>query len=111
VPGLGLPSEPAYARSNWQSFCVRLPEHCDQRGVMQEMLDRGVSTRRGIMCSHREPAYAGHTLRQPLPRSEEAQDRAVILPLYPQMTDEDIILVSRSLREACSSPRSKVSRG
>jgi dTDP-4-amino-4,6-dideoxygalactose transaminase len=111
VPGLGLPSEPAYARSNWQSFCVRLPGHCDQRGVMQEMLDKGVSTRRGIMCSHREPAYAGHTLRQPLPRSEEAQDRAVILPLYPQMTDEDIIFVSHCLREACSSARSKVSRG
>ena len=25
--------------------------------VMQAMLDAGVSTRRGIMCSHREPAY------------------------------------------------------
>jgi dTDP-4-amino-4,6-dideoxygalactose transaminase len=111
IPGLVLPSEPPYARSNWQSFCVRLPDHCDQRGIMQQMLDKGVSTRRGIMCSHREPAYAGHTLSQPLPRSEEAQDRAVILPLYPQMADEDIIFVSRCLREACSPIVGKVSRG
>ena len=35
VAGLGLPVEPAWARSNWQSFCVRLPEGIDQRQVMQ----------------------------------------------------------------------------
>ncbi|PJA50675.1 MAG: aminotransferase DegT, partial [Syntrophobacterales bacterium CG_4_9_14_3_um_filter_49_8] len=26
-----LPKEPPWARSNWQSFCVRLPDGCDQR--------------------------------------------------------------------------------
>src|SRR5205823_4422933 len=52
------PAEPAFGRSNWQSYCVRLPESVDQRRVMQAMLDRGVSTRRGIMCAHRERAYA-----------------------------------------------------
>jgi perosamine synthetase len=57
VPGLGLPCEPDWARSNWQSYCVRLPESNDQRRVMQHMLDAGVATRRGIMCSHREAAY------------------------------------------------------
>lgn len=25
IPGLGLPAEPEWARSNWQSYCVRLP--------------------------------------------------------------------------------------
>ena len=54
IPGLGLPAEPAWARSNWQSYCVRLPKGLDQRSVMQAMLDEGISTRRGIMCSHRE---------------------------------------------------------
>ena len=58
VPGLGLPVEPEWARSNWQSFCVRLPEGADQKQVMQSLLNEGIATRRGIMCSHREPAYA-----------------------------------------------------
>ncbi len=57
IPGVIPPSEPSWARSNWQSYCVRLPDGCDQQRVMQEMLDAGVSTRRGIMCSHREPVY------------------------------------------------------
>ena len=51
IPGLGLPREPEWARSNWQSYCVRLPEVVDQKGVMQSMLDAGIATRRGIMCS------------------------------------------------------------
>jgi perosamine synthetase len=101
IPGLRLPREPGWARSNWQSFCVRLPDHCDQRTVMQHMLDRGVATRRGIMCSHREPPYREHPTRRPLPASEAAQDRCIILPLYPQMTPGEQDQVADALREAC----------
>jgi dTDP-4-amino-4,6-dideoxygalactose transaminase len=102
IPGLTMPQEPEWAHTNWQSFWVRLPEHCDQRGVMQSMLDRGVATRRGIMCSHREKPYAregGYNL----PESERAQDRNIILPLYPQMTDEEQDYVVEMLRESCAS--------
>ena len=49
------------------------------------MLDAGISTRRGIMCSHREEAYGNLPLRHPLPHSERAQDRCILLPLYEQM--------------------------
>jgi perosamine synthetase len=117
LPGVIAPSEPPWARSNWQSYCVRLPEGCDQRGVMQELLDAGVATRRGIMCSHREPAY---TSQEPwscgagpgncdcppgscsrLLKSEKAQDRCILLPLYHQMTEEDQDRVIRALKTAC----------
>lgn len=97
---LGLPAEPAFARSNWQSFCVRLPDHCDQKAVMQSMLDQQIATRRGIMCSHREEVYSSAPLRMPLPRSEAAQDHAIVLPLYPQMSDEDQVQVVTALKAA-----------
>lgn len=101
IPGLRVPEEPAWARSNWQSYCVRLPDHVDQRELMQRMLDRGVATRRGVMCAHREPAYATAELRVPLPHSEAAQDRCVILPLYPQMTMVEQDKVVEELKDAC----------
>ncbi|MBV8701947.1 DegT/DnrJ/EryC1/StrS family aminotransferase [Bradyrhizobium sp.] len=101
IPGLGLPVQPSYARSNWQSFCVRLPDGCHQRQVMQAMLDEEVSTRRGIMCAHREKAYSGMRHLHSLARSEEAQNRTVILPLYPQMTDTDQDRVVDALARAC----------
>ncbi len=105
VPGLGLPHEPECARSNWQSYCVRLPPGAEQRAVMQDALDRGVATRRGIMCSHREAAYAGAPLRFDLPQSESAQDRCIVLPLYPQMTADEQDRVASVLAEGCSQRR------
>jgi dTDP-4-amino-4,6-dideoxygalactose transaminase len=109
IPGLGLPHEPIWARSNWQSFCVRLPARCEQRGVMQLMLDAGIATRRGIMCAHREPAYARFGRAEgagssdayaPLPESERAQDTSIILPLYHDMTDSEQDYVVETLAAA-----------
>jgi perosamine synthetase len=101
IPGLKLPHEPEWARSNWQSYCVRLASACDQRQVLQAMLDAGVSARRGIMCSHREEAYKAFSPCQPLPESERAQDNCVLLPLYADMTQDDQVRVATALREAC----------
>ena len=117
VPGLGLPHEPEWARSNWQSVCVRLPDGCDQVQVMQRMLDRGIATRRAVMCAHREPAYQKEVWtcgRGPGPcgchpgtctqliESERAQDGAILLPLYHQMTEEEQDYVVAALVEACA---------
>ena len=91
IPSLTLPTEPAWARSNWQSFCVRLSTDLDQAQTMQSLLERGISTRRGIMCTHLEPAYQTQPWRSagPLHRSEEAQRTGLILPLYSQMDPAD----------------------
>lgn len=102
IPGLVLPVEPDWARSNWQSYSVRLPEGADQQAVMQSMLDKGVSTRRGIMCSHREEAYGGVVPQWPLEHSERAQDRSVLLPIYPDMPADAMAVVARSLAAACA---------
>src|SRR6185295_317475 len=73
VPGIRLPREPRWARSNWQSYCVGLPLDTEQRDVMQQMLDDGISTRRGVMCIHQQEAYAdiaATSVRHPLCASE-----------------------------------------
>jgi len=101
IEGLLVPVERASTRSNWQSFCVGLPPTCRQREVMQTMLDAGISTRRGIMCTHREPAYAGAMSRHSLARSERAQDGCILLPLYAQMSDDELGEVAAALRKSC----------
>lgn len=98
VEGLSLPFEPEWARSNWQSYCVRLSSKLDQRTVMQKLLDRGIATRRGIMCSHREPPYSNDKQRYDLRQSELAQDRAILLPIYAQMSDDDQLRVADAVR-------------
>jgi dTDP-4-amino-4,6-dideoxygalactose transaminase len=101
IPGLTLPHEPQWARSNWQSFCIRLPDRLDQRSVMQAMLDSGVSTRRAVMCAHREEPYSRRPARFVLRQSERAQDTGLLLPLFEQMSDDDQLAVARALRQAC----------
>jgi dTDP-4-amino-4,6-dideoxygalactose transaminase len=82
---------------------------------MQGLLEQGISTRAGIMCAHREPAYfrepwscAGRESScdcQPgscaaLPRSEAAQDTGLILPMFHEMTGSDQERVVGALLEA-----------
>ncbi|QUS35107.1 DegT/DnrJ/EryC1/StrS family aminotransferase [Falsirhodobacter algicola] len=100
MDGVLLPWEPVWARSNWQSFAVRLDPALDQRAVMQHMLEQGVATRRGIMCMHLEPACADIPLRHPLPRSESARDQTVLLPLFAQMTTDQMEAVVAALAGA-----------
>ena len=98
IEGLGLPVEPDWARSNWQSYCVRLPDRVDQKAVMQAFLDQGIATRRGIMCSHREAPYSGEKQRHDLRQSEDVQDHSILLPIYAQMTEDDLVRVADALR-------------
>lgn len=102
IPGLRLPVEPKWARSNWQSYAVGLPSGIDQRRVMKALLDDGIASRRGIMCAHREPAYSQKTThrRAALTESERAQDECVLLPLYHQLKDREQKIVAARLRAA-----------
>lgn len=100
-PHLTLPREPDFARSNWQSFWIILQDGAPvpQMELMQALLARGIHTRRGVMCAHREPAYRDLPLRWPLPVSEILEDRSVILPLYPELTEADQDRVIAALTE------------
>jgi perosamine synthetase len=101
IPGVTVPFQPDWARSNWQSYCVGLPVGCSQQKTMQILLERGIATRRGIMCSHREPAYQSHSWRaaSPLTYSERAQDRAILLPLYLQLGETEQEHIASCLRQ------------
>jgi dTDP-4-amino-4,6-dideoxygalactose transaminase len=100
ISGMRLPVEPAWASSNWQSYCIRLPDRMSQKTAMQLLLDQGIATRRGVMCIHREEAYVGTPCAR-LRNSEEAQDHCIVIPLYPQMSDAEQDHVIASLHRIC----------
>ena len=113
IAGLRPPPEPGWARSNWQSYCVRLPEGVDQPAVMRRLAEAGVASRRGVMCVHREAAYpAGSWSCRPdadcdvgecnhLGLSESAQDRSLQIPLFGAMTSTEQDHVVAALVGAC----------
>jgi dTDP-4-amino-4,6-dideoxygalactose transaminase len=115
LPGVQTPVEPEWARSNWQTYSVRLPGNASQRAVMQALLERGISTRRGVMCAHREPAYRSSIWRcadgpgacgceagrcANLRNGEALQDETIALPLYHEMSAREQQAVAQALRSA-----------
>ncbi len=104
VPGVVMPKEPTWARSNWQSYVVRLRPPLRQSTVMQRMLDEGVATRRGVMNAHQEASYPPHTWRGApgaLGNSEEVFATSLVLPLFHEMTDLEQDRVVTVLASAC----------
>jgi perosamine synthetase len=107
--------EPSWARSNWQSFPVRLLDGLDLSRIMQRMLDDGIATKRGIMCAHLEPCWPKNAWRCPthpsgcpgdgyecdaLTESERGRDRHILLPLFPSLTEAEQDRVMRALHRA-----------
>jgi perosamine synthetase len=89
VPGITPPYEPLYARRTWQSYCVRLDPRAaiDRTDLMRRLLDDGIATRRGVMAIHQEAAYAGERVGS-LEHTEMAARDTLMLPLFPDLTDE-----------------------
>ena len=99
--GFGIPDEPSFARSNWQTFSVTLPEGCGRDSVMQWMRDMSVETRRPTVCCHLEASHADLALPFELPISERIYKKAVAIPLYPQMSELEQDQVIDALLRAC----------
>ena len=100
ISQLELFGEPPDARWNHQTYLVRLKNATAalRDGVMQNLLDAGIATRRGIMSIHREPCYVAEYGAQHFPESERASDQCICLPLFSQMTEAEQTHVVEQLR-------------
>jgi perosamine synthetase len=106
---LVTPREPVECRHNFQSYMIRLREGAPitRDELMEELLKRGISTRRGIMAIHREIPYRDREWDAKLPVTNLVADTAIILPLFHDMTDEEQDYVIENVTDilVCS-PRS-----
>ena len=100
--GCGLPSSRTGLAPTGRAIACACRTGSISEAVMQSLLDQGIATRRGIMCSHREAPYAGEKQRHDLRESELAQDHAILLPIYAQMSEDDQTRVATALRAELS---------
>jgi dTDP-4-amino-4,6-dideoxygalactose transaminase len=103
IDGLRFIRDPEYGTSNFQSFWVEvLPSfHLRREQLLERLARDGISARRGIMASHRQPAYADQdTGGADLSVTERLTDNTVILPVYHELTPGEQSRVIRSIRLA-----------
>jgi dTDP-4-amino-4,6-dideoxygalactose transaminase len=95
------PAEPEGSRHNFQSYMARLKKDApvSRDALMQGLLDRGISTRRGIMATHREAPYRSARWDRELPETNSATDECIILPLFHQLTEEEQEFVIDTIRQ------------
>lgn len=92
-----LPLEESWQYSNYQSYCLtlRMNAPVTRNTILKKLLDRGISTRRGIMTAHTEPAYG--EFKSKLPISEKSSSRSFIIPLYVPMPESDVNYIIKQI--------------
>ena len=102
IPGVHTPSAPDGVEHTYQSYVVLLDDDIDRDAVIRAMRDRDVETTLGTYGMHLQP-YFRERFGIPdsaLPETTRAHHQALTLPLYPQLTDDDLDVVARALRES-----------
>ena len=100
-PGSARVTDPAHGTTNYQSFWLLLDDQfpVTRNELMARFTQRSISTRRGIMAADLEPACQ-RFLSAPLPHTELLAANSIILPLFHDMTDDDLDRVVDVLRHA-----------
>ena len=98
------PHEPEGCRHNFQSYMARLSHDApmSRDSLMQALLDRGISTRRGIMAIHREAPYAEPAWERQLPQTNAVTDECIILPLFHQLTEQEQDYVIETIHDVAT---------
>ena len=93
-----VPTEAAWATHAYHLYVVRLPE---RDRVQARLRERGIATQIHYPVPvHLQEAYQdlGYTPGS-LPHTEQAAAEILSLPLYPELTDDDVQYVAAALRE------------
>ena len=90
--------------TNYQSYTLMFDKTAklSRNEFMEKMLELGISTRRGIMTSHRETAYKNFCNGLSLPATEMYSDNSVVIPLFYPMTEEEINTVIKAVNTLLS---------
>lgn len=99
-----LPSAPSYIQHSWHLFCVMVNPSAlrvDRDQIIEELKQRGIGTSVHFIPLHVHSLYQnrlGYRSGQ-FPVAEERSSRALSLPIYPSMTEDDADRVIEALHE------------
>ncbi len=110
LPGVHAPVAPEGIVHTYQSYVVRLADDIDRDAVIRAMRERDVETTLGTYGMHLQPYFRARfgIADADLPETTRAHHQALTLPMYPQLSDDDLDRIAAALRDSVAeSPRSR----
>jgi perosamine synthetase len=104
VPGIGVRQDATWAETApWLASCLVDAGHfgCHRDELASALADRGVETRPMFIPIHRLPPYLDAAERRgtDLPVTDRLAELGLMLPTYPQLTDDEVSFICQSIRE------------
>ena len=99
---LKLPQRHDDRTSAWHLYVIELTEdaRCDRAALFAAMREAGIGVNVHYIPIHTQPYYEGLGFKRgDFPASETYYDRAITIPLFPAMTDEEQDRVAQVIRE------------
>jgi dTDP-4-amino-4,6-dideoxygalactose transaminase len=104
VRGVGTPADVPFGTNAWHLYPIRIESSELDIGrdeFIEELTDMNIGTSVHFIPVHMQPFYMRTfgTKRGDFPNAEAIFDRCISLPLYPSMTEEDVLYVTEAVRE------------
>ena len=94
---LELPYEKSYAESSWHLYQVKVQDQDIRDSFMQHLKDNDISPGVHYMPIHLQPCYRG--VKAIVPVANRIWKRMLTVPLYPDMTDDEVNKVVEVIRQ------------
>src|SRR6185369_6290830 len=100
APSLTIPFKSYRGVSSFHILPLLLPKQVDRKAFMEDMKEQGIQTSIHYPPIHTFSAYAGMYQGPNLEITEEVAAREVTLPLYPALSNDDILTVVTAAQKA-----------
>jgi perosamine synthetase len=100
--GLQVPVELPDRDTVWQSYVLTLDAGVDRGRVAADLRARGIQCNIGTYASHVQPVYGAQTA---CPVSADIFARHLAIPMHANLTDGQVEIVAKAVREAAAAAR------
>jgi perosamine synthetase len=97
-----LPIIPSECKHSWQTFHLVLEDGIDRNKVIQQLREKGIGSNYGAQCMPAQIYYKnkyGYDSKEEWPNAYKAWTQGLAIPLFPDLTPENVKYISHSLNQ------------
>jgi dTDP-4-amino-4,6-dideoxygalactose transaminase len=98
IENIKLPFQPKWARTNWQSYPLRLTGHLAPKrdALIEYLYKHGIASLSGVTNAHAQKPYLPNSFC--LPESEIVKEQTILLPLYAGLKENEIRRIAQVIK-------------